>query len=359
MKERIANIMAQLQLGWKAGAEQYPPNELLDYAVVAEQAGFDTIDASDHFNPWSEVGQASFVWTWLGAVAARTSKIHMGTGVTCPILRYNPAIVAQAAATVSVLAPGRVYMCVGTGEALNEYAATGMWPGYDERQAMLAEAVDLIRVLWNGEQITFDGTYFETRKAKLYTPPASPIPLYVSTMVPDSAFFAGQYGDGLITVGGKEPEQYKQLIKNFEEAARNEGKDPSKMPRLIELNVAYTDDTDAAIECMKKYWAGTFIPALYDQKIYTPKMSQENGMVVGSDTIMKMCCFSGKAEDHIKYAQQFVDLGFTHLFFHSAGPDQRAFLEKYGRYVLPQIRSKNGVQQRQQQSATTAGKQQS
>lgn len=337
-----------LQLGWKAGPEQYPPSELLDYAIVAEQAGFDTIDSSDHFNPWSEAGQASFVWTWFGAVAARTSKIHMGTGVTCPILRYNPAIIAQAAATVSSMAPDRFFLSVGTGEALNEYAATGMWPEYDERQDMLAEAIDLIRMLWSGEEVTYDGTYYETQKAKLFTPPASPIPLYVSSLVPDSADFAGEYGDGLMTVGGKEPEEYKQLLQKFDEAARNEGKDPSKMPKLIELNVAYTQDKDAAIECQKKYWAGTFIPALFDQKIYTPQMSAQNGKSVGSDTIMKMCCISGNAEDHIKYAQQFIDLGFTTLFFHSAGPDQRAFLQNYGRDVLPQIRSKNGVQQSQQ-----------
>lgn len=353
--------MAQLQLGWKAGPEQYPPNELLDYAVVAEQSGFDTIDSSDHFNPWSEAGQASFVWTWLGAVAVRTSKICMGTGVTCPILRYNPAIIAQAAATVSVLAPGRFYLGVGTGEALNEYAATGMWPGYNERQAMLAEAIDLIRALWSGQQITYDGTYYETRKAKLYTPPASQIPLYVSSRVPGSAAFAGQYGDGLITVGGSEPEQYKEILKNFDDAARSEGKDPSKMPKQIELNVAYTDDTDAAIECQKKYWAGSFIPALFDQKIYTPKMSQENGKMVGADTIMKTSCISGKAEDHIKYAQQFIDLGFTTLFFHSAGPDQRSFLQRYGSDVLPQIRARNGIQQQQQQqqSAAPSGRQRS
>ncbi|HET9921836.1 MAG TPA: TIGR03557 family F420-dependent LLM class oxidoreductase [Ktedonobacteraceae bacterium] len=337
-----------LQLGWKAGPEQYPPSELLDYAIVAEQAGFDTIDSSDHFNPWSVAGQASFVWTWFGAVAARTSKIHMGTGVTCPILRYNPAIIAQAAATVSSMAPDRFFLSVGTGEALNEYAATGMWPEYDERQDMLAEAIDLIRMLWSGEEVTYDGTYYETQKAKLFTPPASPIPLYVSSLVPDSADFAGEYGDGLMTVGGKEPEEYKQLLQKFDEAARNEGKDPSKMPKLIELNVAYTQDKDAAIECQKKYWAGTFIPALFDQKIYTPQMSAQNGKSVGSDTIMKMCCISGNAEDHIKYAQQFIDLGFTTLFFHSAGPDQRAFLQNYGRDVLPQIRSKNGVQQSQQ-----------
>src|SRR5579884_2135974 len=258
-----------------------------------------------------------------------------------PDYTLQPGDHRQAAATLSVLAPGRVYMCVGTGEALNEYAATGMWPGYDERQAMLAEAIDLIRALWSGHRVTYDGTYYETRKAKLYTPPASQIPLCVSSMVPESASFAGQYGDGLMTVGGKEPEEYKKILKNFDDAARNEGKDPSKMPKLIELNVAYTDDTDAAIECQKKYWAGTYIPALFDQKIYTPKMSAENGKAVGSDTIEKMVCISANPDDHVRFAQQYIDLGFTHVYFHSAGPDQKAFLEGYGKDVLPKIRQNN------------------
>src|SRR6266566_1893582 len=220
-----------LQLGWKAGPEQFPPTELLDYAVKAEQAGFDLIDVSDHFNPWSEAGQAAFSWTWLGAAATRTSHINLGPCVTCPILRYHPAIIAQAAATVSYFAPGRTYLGVGTGEALNEYPVTGRWPGYKERQAMLAEAIDLIRALWSGEEVTHDGKYYQTRKAKLFTPPASPIPIYVSALVPDSAKFAGKYGDGLITVGGKQPDLYKEIIKNFEDSAREKGKNPAHMPR--------------------------------------------------------------------------------------------------------------------------------
>lgn len=327
------------QLGWKAGPEQYPPVELLDYAVVAEQAGFDSIDVSDHFHPWSEEGQAAFTWTWLGAVAARTRNIHMGPGVTCPILRYHPAIIAQAAATLSHFAPGRVYLGVGTGEALSEYAAVGQWPEYNERQARLAEAIELIRVLWSGEEVTFKGTFYQTHKAKLYTPPAAPIPIYVSSLVPESASFAGQHGDGLITVGGKQPELYQQIQKQFEDAAKKAGKNPARMPRLIELNVAYTRDTEAAIAEQKRYWAGSYIPALYDQRIYTPAMSAQNGQVVGSDTIKQMACISPNPEDHVAFAQQYLSLGFDQIFFHSAGPDQRAFLEGYGRDVLPRLRT--------------------
>ena len=328
-----------LQLAWKAGPEQYPPVELLEYAIDADKAGFDLLDVSDHFNPWSEAGQACFSWTWLGAAAAKTSRIQLGTGVTCPILRYHPTIIAQAAATLSHFAPRRTYLAVGTGEALNEYAAVGEWPGYEERQRRLLEAIEIIRALWRGEQISYDGQYYQTQKAKLYTPPASPIPLYISALVPGSASFAGRFGDGLVTVGGKQPALYKEMLKNFEESARQAGKDPTKMPRLIELNVAYTENIDAAIKEQLKYWAGTYVPALFDQKIYTPAMSQENGEVIGPDTVKKTGCFSARLDDHIKFAQQYIDLGFTCLIFHTAGPDQRGFIEAYGREVLPKLRS--------------------
>ena len=327
-----------LQFGWKAGPEQYPPTELCDYAVVAEQAGFETIDVSDHFHPWSEAGQAAFTWTWLGAAAVRTKRIHLGTGITCPILRYHPSVIAQAAATVSCFAPGRTYLGVGTGEALNEYAATGEWPGYEERQERLAEAIDLIRALWSGEQVTFEGKYYKTRKAKLYTPPAAPIPLYVSTMTPNSAAFAGKYGDGLITVGGKQPEIYQKLLEQFEKGAKEAGKNPATMPRLIELNVAYGGNIEDAIQEQLKYWAGTYVPALFDQKIYSPAMSEENGEVIGADVVKKTGCFSSNPDDHVKFVRQYIDLGFNVIFLHSAGPDQRAFLERYGRDVLPKLR---------------------
>jgi coenzyme F420-dependent glucose-6-phosphate dehydrogenase len=327
-----------LQLGWKAGTEQYPPDELLEYAIVAEQAGFDSIDASDHFHPWSERGQACFVWSWLGAAAARTRKIVLGTGVTCPILRYHPAVIAQAAATMACMAPRRFYLGVGTGEALNEYSSTGEWPGYNVRQEQMAEAIELIRALWTGDKVTHQGPYYQTRQAKLYTRPGEPIPLYISAMVPNSAHFAGEQGDALITVGGGEPDKYRQIIASFEAGARDAGKHPSRMQRMVELGVAYTDDTDAAIEHRKAYWAGTFVPALFTERIYTPAMSEENGKVVGADTIRLSTCISADPDEHIEFSRRYIDLGFDHLIFHCAGPDQRAFLEDYGRDVLPRLR---------------------
>jgi len=338
-----------ITLGWKAGTEQYPPNELLDYAILADQVGFDSLDVSDHFNPWSEDGQAAFSWTWLGAVAARTQRIRLGTGVTCPILRYHPSVIAQAAATLAVMSSDRAYLALGTGEALNEYAAMGEWPEYNERQDRMAEAIELIRLLWTGDEITFEGMYYATRKARLYTRPETSPPLYVSSLVPESAAFAGTYGDGLWTVGGQPPELYQQMFAQFEQSAREAGKDPATMPRSIELNVAYTDDADGAIRDMQTYWAGTFIPALFDQKIYTPALSAKNGAVVGPDTIKKQMVISTNPDEHVAFAQKYLDMGFTDLYFHTAGPDQRAFLEGYGREVLPRLRQRG--QQRQQKSA--------
>jgi coenzyme F420-dependent glucose-6-phosphate dehydrogenase len=330
-----------LTLTWKAGTEQYPPDELLEYALAAEEAGFDAVAASDHFHPWAEKGQACFVWSWLGAVAARSKKLALGTGVTCPILRYHPAIIAQAAATVASLSPGGFFLGVGTGEALNEYAVAGEWPDYKTRQEALAEAIALMRALWSGEQVTYEGTYYQTHKAKLYTRPDAPIPIYVSALVPNSAHFAGLHGDGLVTVAGEDPKTYREIFKRFEAGAREAGKNPARMPRVLELGAAFTGDENEAVEARKEYWAGTYIPAMFTERIYTPDASQENGKAVGDEIVAESICISADPDTHIEHAQRYVDMGFNHLCFHSAGPDQRAFIEAYGRHVLPKLRQRN------------------
>lgn len=325
-------------LGWQAGPEQYDPLELLDQAVAAEKAGFETILVDDHFHPWDPSGQSCYTWSWLGAAAARLSGIEIGTGVTCPILRYNPAIIAQAAATIDRMNPGPVYLGVGTGEALNEYPTTGLWPDYNLRQDMMREAIELIRTLWTGAEVMFDGDYFTTRKARLYTPPRRNIPIYISSLVPESAYFAGMYGDGLITAGSTEA--MRQIIANFDDGAREAGKDPEQMPKMVLYNVAYTDDTDAAVKIHKKYWASTALRAMYLQNIYTPEMAATNGIVVGDDTVRNSMCISTDPEEHVKFAQRYINMGFNRLYIHSPGPDQYAFIEGYGRNVLPLIRER-------------------
>ncbi len=327
-----------LKLGFKIAPEQYTPSEMLRQVIAAENNGFDSIDVSDHFHPWSEQGQSCFTWTWLGAAAASTKKIELGTGLTCPILRYNPAIIAQATATVSSLAGGRTYLAVGTGEALNEYPVTCEWPEFSERQHMLEEAVKLIRELWTGEKVNFEGDYYCTRAAKLYTLPAEDIPIYFSSMVPESAQFAGYNGDGLITVGGSGMKKYKQILSKFENGARRAGKDIESMPKAVELTVAYGDKLEESVENLHKYWAGSMVPALFLNKIYTPAMSAENGAVIGDDFIRQNACISSDPEDHISYARQFIDAGYTHLYFHYAGPDELEFIKNYGKDILPHLR---------------------
>lgn len=326
-------------IGWQGGPEQYDPLELLNQAIAVEKAGFDTILVDDHFHPWDPSGESCYTWTWLGAAAARLNGIEVGTGVTCPILRYNPAIIAQAAATVDRMNPGPFYLGVGTGEALNEYPATGLWPNYDMRQDMLGEAIDLIRDLWTGEEVTFDGDYFTVRKARLYTAPRRNIPIYISSLVPESAMFAGRYGDGLISTANP-PDVMRKIIANFDEGARSVGKDPSQMPKMVLCNVAYTDDADAAVKIHKKYWASTVLRAMYLQNIYTPKMSATNGAVVGDDTIRNGMCISTDPEQHVKFVQRFIDAGFDRVYIHSSGPDQYEFIESYGQHVLPLIRER-------------------
>lgn len=328
-----------LKLGYKIAPEQFSPSELLKQVITAEKAGFESIDASDHFHPWSENGQACFIWSWLGAAAVSTQSIELGTGLTCPILRYNPAIIAQAAATVSSLAEGRTYLAVGTGEALNEYSVTLEWPQYDERQIRMIEAIGLIRELWTGQKVSFDGCYYRTKNAKLYTLPKNNIPIYISSLVPESAYIAGYYGDGLLTVGG-EPgiQKYDKILSEFEKGARDSGKNPEHLPKAVELFVDYGTDPETSIENFMKYWAGALIPALFLNKIYTPEMSAQNGKVVGTDTVRKNACFSENPEDHINFINKYIDLGFTHIYLHSAASDQIAFLKAYGKDILPALK---------------------
>ena len=341
-------------IGWKAGIEQYAPKELLEDTVAAEEAGFGSVDVSDHFHPCAEAGQAAFTWTWLGAAIARTSHIELGTGLTCPILRYNPTVIAQAAATCAVMSDERFYLGVGTGEALNEYAATAIWPEFEVRRQMLAESIDLMRELWSGDPITFDGLFYKTKKAKIYTLPQKQVPIYVSSLVPESAYFAGQYGDGLLTVGGQKQEVYKKMLRNFEKGAIAAGKDPSTMPKLIELNAALTDDVDGTISMMKKYWAGTFIPSLFLQKIYTPKMSEANGEIVTAEAIKQRMCLSEDPEDHILYIKQYEQLGFTNVYMHNPGPDQGSFIKAYGKSVIPEFKKNHRESKAQKRSTQFA-----
>jgi len=225
-----------LKIGYKASAEQFGPNELLKFSVLAEQLGFDSVFISDHFQPWRHTGgHAPFSFTWLGALGARTSRIVMGTSVLTPTFRNHPSIVAQGFGTLGTMFPGRVILGIGTGESLNEVPATGMkWPEMKERFARLREAVALIRRLWREERVTFEGEFYKTEKATIYDRPETMVPIYLAAAGPMVAKFAGRATDGFICTSGKPEALYtEQLLPNVDAGLEAAGKPKAVFDRLI------------------------------------------------------------------------------------------------------------------------------
>ncbi|MBV8576419.1 MAG: glucose-6-phosphate dehydrogenase (coenzyme-F420), partial [Acetobacteraceae bacterium] len=246
-----------LKLGYKASAEQFGPVELLEFGCLAEQAGFDSVFVSDHFQPWRHTGgHAPFSIAWLGALGARTSRIRMGTSVLTPTFRYHPSIIAQAFGTLGTLYPGRMVLGVGTGESLNEVPATGApWPEFKERFARLREAIALIRQLWREERVTFEGQYYRTANATVYDRPDAPVPIFVAAAGALVAKYAGRAGDGFICTSGKARELYADtLLPKVREGLADSGRDESRYERMIEMKVSYDTDRQRAMEDTK-HWA--------------------------------------------------------------------------------------------------------
>ncbi|MGH6901675.1 MAG: TIGR03557 family F420-dependent LLM class oxidoreductase, partial [Geminicoccaceae bacterium] len=238
-----------LRLGYKASAEQFPPRQLLDFAVHAEAVGFDSIMVSDHFQPWRHTdGHAPFSFAWLGALGERTSRVIIGTSVVTPTFRYHPAIVAQAIGTLGALYPGRVILGVGTGESLNEVPATGMpWPPFKERFGRLREAIQLMRRLAREERVSFEGEYYRTDKATIYDRPEIPVPIYVAASGAVAARLAGRVGDGFICTSGKDPQLYHDLTGKVAEGAEQAGRDVAEIRHMIEIKVSYDRDPEKVI----------------------------------------------------------------------------------------------------------------
>src|SRR5690554_3341316 len=247
-----------LKLGLKASAEQFAPRELVELGVMAEQHGFESATVSDHFQPWRHKGgHAPFSLAWMAAVGERTQNIQLGTSVMTPTFRYNPAVVAQAFATMGCLYPGRIILGVGTGEALNEIATgfRGEWPAFKERLARLREAVDLMRQLWAGDRVNFEGEYYSTHDASIYDVPEGGIPVYIAAGGPVVARYAGRAGDGFICTSGKGMDLYtEQLLPAVQEGADKTGRDFEAIDRTIEIKISYDTDADLALE-NTRFWA--------------------------------------------------------------------------------------------------------
>ena len=324
-----------LKLGYKASAEQFGPRELLDYSVRAEQLGLDIVAVSDHFQPWRHAGGHSpAVLPWLGALGQRTDRALLGTSVLTPTLRYHPAVVAQAFATLGCLTPERVFLGVGTGEAMNETPPTGCeWPPAKERRARLAESIELMRRLWTEERVTFEGEHYRTERATVYDRPDEPVPVYVAASGPLAAKLAGRIGDGFICTSGKKPELYGELLGAVEEGARGAGRDPGSIVSMIEIKVSYDHDADYARDACR-WWAALALTTEEKSGVEDP-VELEQLADGAADRAHTRFIVSSDSQEVAERIGDYVALGFTHLVFHAPGADQRRFLEQFCADVVP------------------------
>lgn len=331
-----------MKYGYKASAEQFGTRELLDYAVHAEQVGLEIVAVSDHFQPWRHHGgHAPLVFSWLGALAQATERVEIGTSVLTPMLRYHPSVVAQGFGTIAQLAPGRTYLGVGTGEAMNEVPATGSdWPPGKERRARLAEALTLIRQLWDSERVTFEGEYYRTDKATVYERPEEAIPIYVAAGGPLAGKLAGRHGDGVIATSGKPTELYETVLGKVAEGASEAGRSGDELPRQIEIKVSYEHDLQTAKDNCS-WWGALGLSSEQKQGVDDP-IELERLADADPSIATKRFIVTTDPDQVVDQVAPYVDLGFTELVFHAPGADQSRFLDLFAADVLPKLRSRFG-----------------
>ena len=331
-----------LKLGFKASAEQFDPRELVEIAVAAETHGMESVTVSDHFQPWRhEGGHAPFALTWMAAVGERTETIQIGTSVMTPTFRYNPAVLAQAFASMGVMYPGRIMLGVGTGEALNEIATgwKGEWPEFKERFARLREAVELMRQLWTEDRVTFSGEYYSTVDASIYDRPEHPIPVYIAAGGPVVARYAGRAGDGFICTSGKGMELYtEQLIPAVQEGAEKAGRAFDDIDRMIEIKLSYETDYDKALE-NTRFWAPLALSKEQKHDITDPIEMEKAADALPIEKIASRFIVGTDPDEVVAQIKQYVDAGLNHLVFHAPGHDQRRFLELFENDLAPRLRA--------------------
>ena len=363
----IGSVNASNSIGYWAAQEQYSMHDLLKYVVEAERGGFTTTMTSDHFHPWwHNNGYGNFTWVWISAAAERTKKMKYVTGVTAPIYRYHPAVVAQAFASLDVLYPGRIGLGLGTGEAMNEVPLGYDWPKSSKvRLTRTIEAIQIIKRLWNegrkgrrhdrknnannnnsknaSEQeegfIDFNGEYFLIRQAKLYTPPASDhIPIYLAVTGSQSARAATSFADGLITF--LKPHELSPILSTINATARMEDKDPSSLEKIAEYKISFSDDFDKALESAQ-FWRATLIKNVFSSAISDPRELQKKAeKQVTNEMLKKSMDIITSIEDCIKQIEEYFKSGFTKVYVHSTSPDETVFVQSFCKKVLPYFNKK-------------------
>ena len=321
-----------MKFAWLCSHESYQPEELVTQAVAAEAAGFDAVFASDHFHPWvDDTSAAGFVWSWFGAVAARTEHVELATSVTAPLFHYHPGLIAQAAATVDRLSGGRFRLGVGTGEAINEGPLGFAFPGYKERAGRLGEAIEIMRRLLAGEKLTFEGAYYRTDRAKLYSPPTGEVPIWMAAGGEKSAAMAGRDADGLI-VSVKDPDEAKtKVIGPFREAAASD-------KTIVATRWCVLADTDEdawrALSSMRGLRAPGRLEAV------DPKDLRERADEMPRDEILGKYAVARSVDELVATYRPLVEeVGADYVSIQVASLDPLATIDLVGRSVLPALRA--------------------
>jgi coenzyme F420-dependent glucose-6-phosphate dehydrogenase len=324
-----------VRFGIQAAHEQINPSALLNDVIAMDRLGVEQCWSSDHYMPWWHTGAAGgAAWPWLGAALARTDKIVIGTGVTAPILRYHPAIVAQVFATLGYMFPGRVFLGLGTGESLNEVPTGNDWPPNRERLERLEEAIKLIKLLWIESWVTFQGKYYRVKDSNLYTKPERPLPIYVAGLGAQTARLAGREADGFVT-NELNPELIEnRLLPAFRDGARQAGRDPEKLDKVLFMPASYDPDRQKALESIG-YWRGAMVKAFFEADFPDPRKIEESAQVVGMDIMEKMTLVVSSAEEAIKKLEKYVRLGFTDIVLTNSSPDRESFARLLSREIAP------------------------
>ncbi len=327
--------MSRANIGYAAMLEQFHPTEVVELSVLAEQAGFSGVMAADHFQPWvPQQGQASFVWNVLTALGERT-RGDIGPGVTCPSFRFHPAMVAQASATLEAMYPGRFWLGLGSGEALNEHVVGGYWPEAAGRLKRMWEAVEIIQKLFTGKDVKHAGEYFTLETSRLWTMPATPPPIYVATSGPITARRTGKLCDGIITPGAT-VDKISGLLAKFEEGAREAGKDSATMPKILQLHLSWAPTDEEALRNALVEWPNGGMK-FQKQDIRSPYDFEQMAKLVRAEDFDGRMLISSDPDAHRKEIQKFLDLGVDRVYLHNVGRNQQEWIEVFGRDVLPAL----------------------
>lgn len=317
-----------MKIGFHASHEQFSPRHLLDLVPRAEAAGFQLVLSSDHFHPWSNLqGESGFAWSWLGA-AMQASSMEFGV-VNAPGQRYHPAIIAQAAATLDQMFPGRFWMANGSGQALNENITGEKWPSKLERNARLQESVQVMRELWKGDTVTHQGK-ITVERAKLFTRPSQPLIVYGAALTEKTAEWLGTWADGMITVS-KPLDELEKMVTAFRK------RNPGNKPMALKVQISYASTEEEAVEGAWQQWKNNIFPSKLISEISTPEQFDALGASVRKEDLKKHVIISSEAQTFIAAIKAFAGLGFEKIIIHNVNPQQEAYLDFFGKEVLPEF----------------------